>query len=170
MKQIHKISVAMLMFVSMTLMGKTVFAGTQFTSQKAADFTLKSLSGENIKLSEQRGKVVLLNFWATWCAPCKKELPYFNRLYGKYKDVGLEVIGINIDKGGTEVRRMSEGLGLAFAVLPDPAGKISDLYRIRSMPTTYVIGKGGMIRHVHWGFGPDEPARYEKEIRTLLKE
>ncbi len=65
---------------------------------------------------------------------------------------------------------MSSDLNLAFPVLLDPKGKISDLYLVRSMPTTYVIGKDGLVHHVHWGFGPDEPARYEKEIKALLKQ
>ncbi|MFQ5543579.1 MAG: peroxiredoxin family protein [Nitrospiria bacterium] len=145
-------------------------AVTQSILKKASDFTVKSLSGKNIKLSEQRGRVVILNFWATWCTPCKKELPYFNDLYGKYKTVGLEILGVNIDKTTAEARRMSNAFAISFPVLLDPSGKVSDLYGIRSMPTTYVIGKGGMVRHIHWGFGPDEPGRYEKEIRSLLKE
>lgn len=138
--------------------------------EKAADFTGKSLSGKNIKLSEQRGRVVILNFWATWCAPCKKELPYFNQLYAKYKNVGLEILGVNIDKNSDEAKEMSRDLSISFPLLLDPEGRILDLYKIRSMPTTYVIGKDGLVHYVHWGFGPDEPARYEEEIRALLKE
>ncbi len=169
MKQINKMSTIFLL-VSLILIGEVGFAKTRIASENAADFTIKSLAGKNIKLSEHRGRVVILNFWATWCAPCKEELPFFNHLYGKYKDVGLEVLGVNIDKNASEVRQMSESLKLAFAILPDPTGKVSNLYKIRSMPTTYVIGKDGMVRHIHWGFGPEEPARYEKEIRALLKE
>jgi len=138
--------------------------------EKAPDFTLKSLSGKNIKLSEMRGRVVLVNFWATWCAPCKKELPYFNHLYEKYKRLGLEILGVNIDKMATQAKGMSTFLDLSFPVLLDPSGQTSDLYQIRSMPTTFVVAKDGTLRHVHWGFGPMDPARYEMEIRELLKE
>ncbi|MFQ5579472.1 MAG: TlpA family protein disulfide reductase [Nitrospiria bacterium] len=136
----------------------------------AADFTVKSLSGRNIKLSELRGHVVLVNFWASWCTPCKKELPYFDRLYAKYKSVGLKVLAVNIDKVKSKAVRMSTTLGLSFPVLLDPAGRVSGLYNIRSMPTTYVVARDGTVRHIHWGFGPDEPSRYEAEIRNLLKE
>jgi len=156
--------------IAVLLVGGNAFAATKPTLKKATDFTVKSLSGENIKLSERRGRVVIVNFWATWCTPCKKELPYFNQLYGKYKHVGLEILGVNIDKTSAEAKKMSSALAISFPVLLDPSGKVSDLYQIRSMPTTYVIGKDGMVRHVHWGFGPDEPARYEREIRSLLKE
>jgi peroxiredoxin len=145
-------------------------AGIAGPHQKAPDFTLKRSSGGNVKLSELRGRVVLVNFWATWCTPCKQELPFFNTLYGRYRNLGLEVLGINIDKVSAQGDQMSKALGLSFPVLLDPSGKTSDLYQIRSMPTTYVVAKDGTVRHVHWGFGPDEPERYETELRALLKE
>ncbi len=164
-----KLSVALIVLaVGLSLLVSPASAKGNF--KKASDFTLKSLSGKNIKLSEQRGRVVILNFWATWCTPCKEELPYFNALYGKYKDVGLEILGVNIDKTKGAAMRMAQSLGIDFPVLPDPAGEISGLYLIRSMPTTYVIAKDGTIRNVHWGFGPKDPAKYEQEVRALLKE
>jgi peroxiredoxin len=139
-------------------------------SKRAPDFTLKRSTGGNVKLSELRGRVVLVNFWATWCTPCKEELPYFNRLYGRYRNLGLEILGVNIDKVSSQGSQMSAALGLAFPVLLDPGGTTSDVYQIRSMPTTYVVAKDGTVRHVHWGFGPDDPERYEAELRALLKE
>lgn len=139
-------------------------------TRKAPDFTLKSATGSNIKLSELRGRVVLVNFWATWCTPCKEELPFFNTLYRRYQNLGLEVLGVNIDKVPSHATQMSTALGLSFPVLFDPAGNTSTLYQIRTMPTTFVVAKDGTLRHVHWGFGPSEPARYEEEIRALLKE
>jgi peroxiredoxin len=138
--------------------------------EKAPDFTGKTLTGKNIKLSELRGRIVLINFWGTWCAPCKEELPYFNRLYGKYKGIGLEILAVNVDKVTAQAVGMSGALGLTFPVVPDPSGHLFDLYQIRSMPTTFVVGKDGMIRFVHWGFGPNDPPRYETEMKSLLKE
>jgi peroxiredoxin len=146
------------------------FAEGEGEQEKAPDFTLKSLTGKNIKLSELRGRVVLINFWATWCAPCKEELPFFNRLYGKYKGVGLEILGVNIDKAVSQASQMSGMFGLTFPILLDPDGRVSELYRIRSMPTTFVVAKDGTVRHIHWGFGPTDVTRYESEIRGLLKE
>lgn len=168
-KTIKRIGLALFLF-SLSLYGTTDSAVAGSPPQTAADFTMKSLSGKNIKLSELRGQVVLVNFWATWCTPCKKELPYFNELYAKFKGVGLEVLAVNIDKVRSKAARMSSALRLSFPVLLDPAGKVSGLYSIRSMPTTYVVARDGTVRHIHWGFGPDEPARYEAEIRKLLKE
>jgi peroxiredoxin len=161
---------AIVLFLSVLIFFATGMARGAGQGEKAPDFTGKTLSGKNVKLSELRGRTVLINFWGTWCAPCKEELPYFNRLYGKYRGIGLEILAVNIDKVVSQAARMSGNLGLTFPVVLDPAGDLSDLYRIRSMPTTFVVGKDGMIRYVHWGFGPNDPSRYESEIKSLLKD
>jgi peroxiredoxin len=161
-------SAAFLLIVLM--ISASAFADIPGGQKKAPDFTLKSSTGSNVKLSEFRGRVVLVNFWATWCTPCKEELPFFNTLYRRYQNLGLEVLGVNIDKVSSHGAKMSAALGLSFPVLFDPTGKTSNLYQIRTMPTTYVVAKDGTVRHVHWGFGPAEASRYESEIRALLKE
>lgn len=137
---------------------------------RAPDFTLKSGTGKNIKLSELRGRVVLVNFWATWCAPCKEELPLFNRLYDKFRLAGLEILGVNIDKSSSAAMDFSRRLGLSFPILFDPSGDLAEKYRITSMPSTAVVAKDGTIRYVHRGFIPGDSSRYESEIRSLLKE
>ena len=136
----------------------------------APDFTLKSNGGKNIKLSELRGQVVMVNFWATWCAPCEEELPVFNRLYEKYRLMGLEILGVSIDKSPSAAAEFGRRLGLNFPILFDPSGSLSEKYRITSMPSTAVVAKDGTIRYVHRGFLPSDPSNYDKEIRSLLKE
>jgi peroxiredoxin len=170
MSRVHRTIPLIAALASVMLLSTTGFTEIPNGAKKAPDFTLKSATGGNVKLSELRGRVVLVNFWATWCTPCKEELPYFNKLYGRYRSVGLEVLGVNIDKVSSQASQMRDALGLSFPVLFDPAGKTSDLYQIRSMPTTFVVAKDGTLRHVHWGFGPADPDRYESEIRALLKE
>jgi peroxiredoxin len=159
-----------LFLMAALLTNSVCFAEGEREWKKASDFTLKSLTGKNIKLSELRGRVVLINFWATWCAPCKEELPLFNRLYGKYRSLGLEILGVNIDKAVSQASQMSGMFNLTFPVLLDTDGRVAELYRIRSMPTTFVVAKDGTVRHIHWGFGPTDATRYEAEIRSLLKE
>ncbi len=167
---VRRIPLLITALLSVLLTSTTGFSEIPNGGKKAPDFTLKSATGANVRLSELRGRVVLVNFWATWCTPCKEELPYFNQLYSRYRTVGLEVLGVNIDKVSAQASQMRDALGLSFPVLFDPAGKTSDLYQIRSMPTTFVVAKDGTLRHVHWGFGPADPERYESEIRALLKE
>jgi peroxiredoxin len=169
--RIHRRIPLLIASLSIVLLVSTVgLADIPGGVRKAPDFTLKTSRGHNLKLSELRGRVVLINFWATWCTPCKEELPFFNTLYRRYQNLGLEVLGVNIDKVSSQATQMSTALGLLFPVLFDPAGKTSTLYQIRTMPTTFVVAKDGTLRHVHWGFGPAEPDRYESEIRALLKE
>jgi peroxiredoxin len=164
-----KSTIALYLFAAALILGGAAWAANP--GEKAPDFTGRTLTGKNIKLSELRGRVVLINFWGTWCAPCKEELPYFNRLYGKYKNIGLEILAVNVDKVRSQAVGMSGAMGLTFPVILDPAGDLSDLYRIRNMPTTFVVGKDGRIRYLHWGFGSaNDPPRYENEIRGLLKE
>jgi peroxiredoxin len=158
------------LFLSVLIFFGTGLAHGAGQGEKAPDFTGKTLVGKNVKLSELRGRIVLLNFWGTWCAPCKEELPYFNRIYGKYKGVGLEILAVNVDKVPAQAAGMSGALGLTFPVVLDPSGDLFELYRIRNMPTTFVVGKDGMIHYIHWGFGPNDPPRYESEIKSLLKD
>jgi peroxiredoxin len=170
MSMVRHISFLLVACVTVSLLTTPGFSEIPGGVRKAPDFTLKRSTGGNVKLSELRGRVVLVNFWATWCTPCKEELPFFNALYRRYQNLGLEVLGVNIDKVSSQASQMSAALGLSFPVLLDPAGKTSDLYQIRTMPTTFVVAKDGTLRHVHWGFGPGERDRYESEIRALLKE
>ncbi len=142
----------------------------QNTQEPAPNFTLKSSSGRNVKLSELRGTVVLVNFWATWCAPCKEELPFFNRLYSKYNSLGFEILGVNIDKNSAKAIEFSENLGLSFHILLDPAGEVSSRYRITTMPSTAVVAKDGTLRFIHRGFIPNDSISYDAEIQALLKE
>lgn len=163
-------SITIVLVLSVLILFGTIPARGAGQGDKAPDFTGKTLTGKNIKLSELRGNIVLINFWGTWCAPCKEELPYFNRLYRKFRGMGVEILAVNIDKVTSQAARMSGRLRLTFPVVLDPGGDLSDLYRIRSMPTTYVVGKDGMIRYIHWGFGSGDPPRYESEIKNLLRD
>lgn len=113
---------------------------------KAPLFTLKNLQGEPKSLASYRGKVVLLNFWATWCAPCRVEMPSFETLYRRYRSRGLVVIAVNLDKTGVEkVKQFVEERRLSFPVVLDPQGQVEKLYPSFTIPATYVIDKSGHV-------------------------
>lgn len=114
--------------------------------KKARDFTLPDLNGGKVTLSDLRGKVVLLNFWATWCPPCREEMPSMESLHKKYEGKDMVVLAVAIDRKGEKiVRPFIEEKGFTFPVLIDKKGDVSDSYGVFAVPTTYIIGKDGTV-------------------------
>ena len=136
----------------------------------APDFTLKSLDGPNLRLAEQRGRVVLVNFWATWCGPCKQEMPHLNRLYDKYRASGFVLLGVNVDEDARQAAGTAAKLGVRFPVLFDAEKSVSRLYDLQSMPATVLIDRDGRVRYLHRGYRDGLEASYEQQIRELVKE
>jgi len=114
----------------------------------AGDFMARDLSGRTVKFSELRGKVTLLNFWATWCPPCRKEMPSMEQLHREYRERGLVVLAVSQDKGPTrEVQAFAQELKLSFAVWHDRDGIVGRQYSIPGVPASYVIGADGRIAY-----------------------
>ena len=111
----------------------------------APDFTVTTLSGEKVRLSDYRGKVVLLNSWATWCGPCRDEMPLFEQAQQRHAEDGLVVLAVNVREGSGQVRPFVERLTLSYPIGLDEKGAVSGLYRVRSFPTTYFIGRDGTV-------------------------
>jgi peroxiredoxin len=116
----------------------------------APNFELETLSGEQLSLEDLRGKTVLLNFWATWCGPCRVEMPAIQSRFERHESE-LEVLAINFDEPVDQVRAYVQDLGLTFTVLLDPGGEVQRLYRIRGYPSTYIVDEDGIIRVQHIG-------------------
>ncbi len=116
----------------------------------ASDFSLTSLTGETIRLQDLLGKPVVMNFWATWCAPCELEMPLFQEYYAKYAPE-LEILAINFGEPVTDVQAFVNRLALTFPVLLDPDGKVSDLYRVRALPVTFFIDREGVVQSMYLG-------------------
>ena len=140
------------------------------TSAAAPDFTLRALDGPNVRLQELRGRVVLVNFWATWCGPCRQEMPHLNRLYEKYRGSGFQLLGVNIDEDARAATELAAKLGVKFPVLLDTDKKVSRLYDMSAMPATIVIDRDGKVRYLHRGYQSGYEDTYDKQIRELLKE
>ena len=136
----------------------------------APDFALASTTGRNLRLSEMRGQVVLINFWATWCAPCRQEMPLLSGLYQQYRGAGFNLLGVNLDGDRVKAQKMLSELGVTFPVLFDEKKKVADLYNPDGMPTTLVIDRDGHLRYVHRGYQAGYEKVYEKEVRELLKQ
>ncbi len=149
---------------------------TGFTTATAAgkhpspDFTLKSNSGKNIKLSELRGQVVMLNFWASWCAPCRQEMPALEQIHKKYQPLGFTLLGINVEENSNDAIKWLKGVSVSFPILFDNQSDVSELYGVSAMPTTIIIDRDGNIRYLHQGYQPGVESEYQQQIRALLKE
>ena len=153
----------------------TVFAATSLASsglegQSAPDFALKSSTGENLRLSEYRGDVVMINFWATWCGPCRQEMPLLDELYSRYQRVGFNLLGVNIDDDSRRAMQMIEELGVNFPVLFDARKEVSKLYDVEAMPVTVLVDREGNVRYVHHGYKPGYEEKYLDQVRSLLRE
>jgi len=136
----------------------------------APDFTLPSLDGPNLRLQEQRGQVVMINFWATWCGPCRVEMPHLARLYDKYRGSGFTVLAVNIDEDPYKAASLAKQLGMRFPVLLDKEKKVSRLYDLSTMPSTILVDREGRVRYVHRGYRDGYEETYDRQIRELLRE
>jgi len=137
----------------------------------APDFALRDLSGQTVRLSDHRGKVVLVNFWATWCVPCAAELPHLERLYNKYRDQGFVVLAISMDGPETSanVDPHARRHGLTFPVLLDEETRVTGTYNPkRTAPFTVLIGRGGDVASTREGYHAGDEVEVEADIRSLI--
>jgi peroxiredoxin len=161
---------SVLLGAAFSVFAATGLAASSLEGQPAPDFVLKSAAGENLRLSEHRGDVVMINFWATWCGPCRQEMPLLDDLYSRYQRVGFNLLGVNIDDDSRRAMQMIKELGVNFPVLFDERKEVSQLYDVQAMPVTVLVDRAGNVRHVHHGYKPGYEEKYLTEIRSLLRE
>ena len=145
-------------------------AGAEAINVPAPDFTLESRSGENLRLEDHRGEVVMLNFWASWCGPCRQEMPLMDELYSQYKDLGFTILAVNVDENREEAHRFLDKVPVNYPILYDPESSVSELYEVQAMPTTVMIDRDGNARYLHYGYQPGYEDEYEQQIRELVRE
>ncbi|MFY9269372.1 MAG: redoxin domain-containing protein [Candidatus Manganitrophaceae bacterium] len=131
----------------------------------APDFVLSDLDGKAVRLSDHRGKVVLLDFWATWCEPCKKALPEIQGIYEKYQENGFVVLGVNFGEKQKDAERMARQMGLTFPILTDQKVEVAERYGVTNLPVTFFIDPDGIIRERVFG----GTLTAEKIVETLKR-
>ena len=136
----------------------------------APDFTLKSDSGKNLKLSEHRGEVVLINFSASWCGPCRQEMPLLSELHDKYKSLGFTVLGVNVEQDSSDAKKLLREMPVSFPVLFDSDSTVSKQYDVVAMPSTVLVDRNGKMRYLHKGYKPGEEEIYLEMVRCLIRE
>ena len=134
----------------------------------APDFTLTTFDGRAITLSQLRGQVVVVNFWASWCVPCRQEADYLERTWRKYQDRGVVFIGVNWVDTDKEARVFLDEFGITYINGPDLGTRIAQAYRIRGIPETFFVDKAGQLSGIK--IGPFAPPELENRIEELLKE
>ena len=147
-----------------------LIASTDLLGKEAPDFTLRSDQGDNKKLSEYRGKVVLINFWASWCGPCQLELPKLTELKRLHDEYDFELLAINIDEEPEKALRLAKKLGINFPVLFDQEKHVSKMYDIDAMPMTVLIDRNGDVRYLHRGYKESYLSLYQQQIKKLKYE
>jgi len=148
----------------------TVFAAGGDSSGPAPAFTLNGVTGSPASLSQYKGQVVMVNFWATWCGPCQQEMPLLEQMYKKYKPAGFTLIGVNVDKDAPPVKELLARKPVSFPVLLDPQSQVSKAYHVDEMPSSVIIDRKGDIRYIHRGYKPGDENEYQDRIRQLIRE
>jgi peroxiredoxin len=146
----------------------SVSAATQLLGSEAPDFVLKSLSGKNVRLSEYRGEVVMLSFWATWCGDCRAQLAELGAMRDRYQDAGFELLAVSLDQNARQAGQMMAEA--SYPVLHDGAGEIGRLYDVTKMPVMVLVDRGGVVREVFEGFRRGSEERYLERVQALLRE
>jgi peroxiredoxin len=133
----------------------------------APDFTLETPDGETIHLADLRGQAVVINFWATWCPPCRAEMPAIQQVYDQYREQGLTVLAVNLQEGDSQVAGFADENQLTFPILMDRDGSVFARYQVNAMPSTFFVDRSGIIQEVTLG-GPMAAAFIESQVTGLL--
>jgi peroxiredoxin len=160
-------SIGLLMLLFLVVASQS---SAKITEGMAPDFTLKSLAGENIKLSEHRGEVIMINFWASWSGPSREELPLLNALYKRYKNKGFTLFGVNVEDDLDKAKSLLREVQVSFPILLDEKNEVSKMYKVDSMPSTIILDRDGNMRYLHHGYVSGYEDEYQKQVRELMRE
>ena len=140
------------------------------TGSPAPAFTLGSSAGSNVSLAQYKGQVVMLNFWASWCGPCRQEMPLLESIYKKYNRMGFTLIGVNVEPDSNAANQWLKQTPVSFPILYDKDSKVSKMYDVAGMPSTVIIDRTGKVRVLHRGYKPGDENEYLDSIRSLIRE
>jgi peroxiredoxin len=140
------------------------------TNSVAPDFTLNAQGGKSVELTQFKGQVVMLNFWASWCGPCRQEMPLLDSIYKKYSKLGFTMIGVNVEPDSKAANDWLKQTPVSFPILYDTDSKVSKLYGVSGMPSTVIVDRKGTVRMIHHGYKPGDEEEYLSSIRSLMRE
>jgi len=159
-----------LLIAALALAAGAGSVSAEMAGSLAPDFVLRGVNGKNYRLSEFRGQVVLVSFWASWCGECRSQLEEFGELHRRYSGAGLQMLAVGLDPEFDEVSETARALGVGFPALHDAGGEVSREYAVRRMPYAVLIDRDGIVREEFSGFRKGEQGRYLDGARALLNE
>jgi peroxiredoxin len=136
----------------------------------APDFSLAARDGGTVQLSSLKGQVVMINFWATWCGPCRQEMPLLEQLHAKYEPLGFTLLGVNVEPDSAAATIWLKGMPVTFPILFDTKNAVAEQFGVMGMPSSVFVDREGRVRYVHRGYKPGDEAQYADLIRSLVKE
>ena len=136
----------------------------------APQFSLASRAGQSVSLAQYKGQVVMLNFWASWCGPCRQEMPLLESIYKKYNKLGFTMLGVNVEPDSQAANEWLKATPVSFPILYDTESKVSKLYDVAGMPTSVIIDRAGKVRLIHRSYRPGDENEYLDSIRSLIRE
>jgi peroxiredoxin len=160
----RRIDVVAALLLALALSASSPARARVTQGQRAEDFELKDAAGKTVKLSALRGRVVLLDFWASWCVPCKKELPVLAEMAKRLHQRGIEILAVNVDKKRENAETFLRAQGVTMNVLFDPEGAVIDRYEPPKMPSSFVIDKKGLVRYVNASYEPGDEKKLEQQL------
>jgi peroxiredoxin len=163
----NKVS-SLLAFLLVMTLSLPVIAGAP--EKPAPAFSLPDGSGKMISLDDYKGQVVLINFWASWCGPCRKEMPLLEALQQRYAPLGFTMLGINVEEDSSLAAEFLRDTPVTFPILYDRENAVSKSYDVIAMPTTIIVDREGGIRYIHHGYKAGYENDYQDQVRTLIRE
>ena len=158
------------LFAAIVLTSALAASAGATTPRAAPDFALPARDGGDVRLSELKGQVVMINFWATWCGPCRQEMPLLQQLQAKYEPLGFTLLGINVETDSAPAQAWLKAVPVSFPILFDRSNEVAGRFGVEGMPSSVFVDRVGNVRYVHRGYKPGDEATYADMIRSLVKE
>ncbi|MCQ8117264.1 TlpA family protein disulfide reductase [Methylomonas rosea] len=156
--------------LSAILLAASTSATALEQNEAAPNCDAKLASAQSFNIKSYHGKVVLVDFWATWCPPCLKSIPFFNHLYQQLSKDQFEIIAINVDEDDDTLQQFLNEHSVNYPIALDPQGKCPNSFGVKAMPSSYIIDKQGVVRHIHLGYRDEDQTSIQNEIDQLIKQ